>query len=329
MMMMSSTQRAIVGTKAPRSSSFAVTRRACAASAAHVSKRVDRAVMFRTRATGDETPNVTVGPNCSIDDPSTCTLADLELMYVDALWNYYNGGKFTLNDEQYDRLREELNWQGSGFPTLRRYEIEFVQAAISYSRGEKIIDDDKYEELKRRVKAAGKRTEVTALLLYTKGKQLLDEAEFELLSKDMLKLGIDVGMKGATCTLSKTSPELQNDTGSVLSMYAALGTAPLLIGLAPGILLGLVGVKLPAALSLGFAITIAAGLTYKLVNYTNLQNAEILKGQCPCCEMPIKQFFGGEAPVEEFEHKCAACGTQCVLNRPRKLIVTSGGLKST
>lgn len=270
-----------------------------------------------------------VGPNCSIDDPSSCTLADLELMYVDALWNYYNGGKFTLNDEQYDRLREELNWQGSGFPTLRRYEIEFVQAAISYSRGEKIIDDAKYEELKRRVKAAGKRTEVTALLLYTKGKQLLDEAEFELLSKDMLKLGIDVGMKGATCTLSKTSPELQNDTTQVLTMYAALGTAPLLIGLAPGILLGLVGVELPAALSLGFALTIAAGLTYKLVNYTNLQNAEILKGQCPCCEMPIKQFFGGEKPLEEFEHKCQACGTQCVLNRPRKLIVMSGGLKST
>jgi hypothetical protein len=45
--------------------------------------------------------------------------------------------------------------------------------------------------------------------------------------------------------------------------------------------------------------------------------------------MPIKQFFGGEKPLEEFEHKCQACGTQCVLNRPRKLIVTSGGLKST
>ena len=76
-----------------------------------------------------------VGVSCSIDDPSSCSLADLELMYVDALWNYYNGGKFTLSDEDYDRLREELNWQGSGFPTLRRYEIEFVQEAISYSRG--------------------------------------------------------------------------------------------------------------------------------------------------------------------------------------------------
>jgi hypothetical protein len=268
------------------------------------------------------------GPNCSIDDPSGCTLADLELLYVDALWNYYNGGKFTLSDEDYDRLREELNWQGSGFPTLRRYEIEFVQAAISYSRGEPVLDDGKYEELKRRVKAAGKRTDVTALLLYTKGKQLLDEAEFELLSAEMRKLGIDVSMKGATCTLSQTSTGLENDNGSVLNMYAALATAPLLVGLAPSFVLGLFGVKLPAALSLGFAITVCAALTYKLVNYTNLQNAEILTGVCPCCEMPIKQFFGGEKPLETFEHKCAACGTTCVLNRQKRLIETAGGLRS-
>ena len=44
---------------------------------------------------------------------------------------------------------------------------------------------------------------MTALLLYTKGQQLLDEAQFELMSEEMMKLGIDVGMKGATCTLSQ------------------------------------------------------------------------------------------------------------------------------
>ena len=90
----------------------------------------------------DTTPNVSVGPSCSIDEPETCSLADLEILYVDALWNYYNDGKFTLSDGQYDRIREELNWQGSGFPTLRRDEIQFVQAAMAYSRGEKIMGDD-------------------------------------------------------------------------------------------------------------------------------------------------------------------------------------------
>jgi hypothetical protein len=56
-----------------------------------------------------------------------------------------SGGSFTLSDEQYDRLREELNWQGSGFPTLRRYEVGFVSASIAYARGEEIVTDEEYE----------------------------------------------------------------------------------------------------------------------------------------------------------------------------------------
>ena len=285
-----------------------------------------KATRVRAGVEDASTVNPELGVSCSIDDPSSCSLADLELMYVDALWNYYNGGKFTLSDEDYDRLREELNWQGSGFPTLRRYEIEFVQAAISYSRGDPIVDDEKYEELKRRVKAEGKRTDVTALLLFVKGKELLDEAEFELLGNEMKKLGIDVGIRGATCTLSATSPALENDTGSVITMYSALAAVPLAVGLAPSILLGLLGVHVPGGLSVGFAVALCLILTAKLINYTNLQNAEILVGNCPCCEMPIKQFFGGEKPATTFDHKCTACGTSCVLNREKRLIETAGGL---
>ena len=68
----------------------------------------------------DTVPNVNVAASCSVDEPETCSLADLEILYVDALWNYYNDGKFTLSDAQYDRIREELNWQGSGFPAEKR-----------------------------------------------------------------------------------------------------------------------------------------------------------------------------------------------------------------
>ena len=99
----------------------------------------------------DTTPNVSVGPSCSIDEPETCSLADWRFVRGCPL-DYYNDGKFTLSDGQYDRIREELNWQGSGFPTLRRDEIQFVQAAMAYSRGEKIMGDDEYEDLKRKIK---------------------------------------------------------------------------------------------------------------------------------------------------------------------------------
>ncbi len=274
----------------------------------------------------DTVPNVNVAASCSVDEPETCSLADLEILYVDALWNYYNDGKFTLSDAQYDRIREELNWQGSGFPTLRRDEIQFVQAAIAYSRGEKIMGDEEYEELKRKIKTeAGKRRDVTALLLYTKGQQLLDSAQFELMSEEMMKLGIDVGMKGATCTLSKTPTTLENDTSAVAKMYGALALIPFLIGLAPTIFFDILGLHVDNGLALGFATTLAAILTYKLAEYTELNNAQILTGQCPCCEERLKQLFSGENGGEkEMEYKCKVCGTTCSLNREKKLIVTSG-----
>jgi hypothetical protein len=266
-----------------------------------------------------------VGASCSIDEPETCSLADLEILYVDALWNFYNGGKFTLTDAQYDRIREELNWQGSGFPTLRRDEIKFVQAAIAFSRGETIMDDAEYEDLKRKVKNDGKRKDVTALLLYTKGQQLLDEAQFELMAEEMRKLGIDVGMKGATCTLSKTPTTLENDQNAVIKMYAALALVPFLVGLSPTIFFDVIGFTVPNGLALGFAVTLCAILTYKLAEYTELNNAQILTGQCPCCEDKFKILFSGANGGEkELEHKCKVCGTTCSLNREKKLIVTSG-----
>ena len=291
--------------------------------------RAARGASLALRSAPEEiSPNASVSLSCSIDDPASCSLADLEMMYIDSLWNYYNGGDFTLTDEQYDRLRDELNWQGSGFPTLRRYEVQFVEAAISYARGEAKVTDQEYEELKRKVRSAGKRDDVTALLLYTKGQQLLEPAQFEQLRDEMAKLSIDVGLRGATCTLSNTSTDLIADSGTVTKMYTALAIVPSLIGIVPYLGASIFGVDVPPAAGLGFAATIALGLTSMIVNYTNLQNATVVTGQCPCCEEPIKQFFGGEEPATSMDYKCPVCGTQSKLDRVEMKIKESGGLSA-
>jgi len=33
----------------------------------------------------DTIPNVSVGPSCSVDEPESCSLADLEILYVDEM----------------------------------------------------------------------------------------------------------------------------------------------------------------------------------------------------------------------------------------------------
>ena len=374
------------------------------------SRRAASRALTVTRAAADEEayPNASVSASCSIDDPSSCSLADLEMMYVDALWSFYNGGSFSLSDEQYDRLREELNWQGSGFPTLRRYEVEFVQAAISFARGEPVVSDEEYESLKRKVKAAGKRDDVTALLLYTKGQQLLEQEQFDRLADEMKKLDIDVGLRGATCTLSNTSPDLTSvrkegktrrererrtigqrktprhalvcnsshnryrraapepdqsaagcffllfffalllnsslsrgnapcsydpslqDAGTLSKAYLAMSTIPVIIGFVPyiaAVLLGKTDV-FPVTYGAGFAVAFGVVVTSAIVNYTGLQNGEVLVGQCPCCDSEIKQFFGGEEPAESVQYKCMVCGTESVLDRKERKITTAGGIKA-
>merc|ERR1712196_460372 len=151
------------------------------------------------------------------------------------------------------------------------------------------MGDEEYEELKRKIKTeAGKRRDVTALLLYTKGQQLLDEAQFELMSEEMMKLGIDMGMKGATCTLSKTPTTLENDTSAVVKMYGALALIPFLIGLAPTIFFDILGLHVDNGLALGFATTLAAILTYKLAEYTELNNAQIFNRQVPVLRRTVQ-----------------------------------------
>ena len=66
--------------------------------------------------------------------------------------------------------------------------MSFVSAAISYARGEPIVSDTEYEDLKRKVKAAGKRDDVTALLLYTKGQQMLEPEQYERLKDGSLRV---------------------------------------------------------------------------------------------------------------------------------------------
>lgn len=265
-----------------------------------------------------------IDPGCKVDDFENCSLGDLELMYIDALWNYYHDGEFTLSDEEYDRLREELNWQGSGFPTLKKDEVDFVEASIMYARGKPIVSDEEYEELKMRVKKEGARTDVTALLLFSKGQQLLDSTQYTVLADEMSKLGIDVGLKGASCTLNKTPEEIENDVVRVAQMYLALAALP-----AGATFLGWGGLSVfanfPFWPATYLSIIVGAIASYKIADFTGLINSEIYVGTCPCCETKVKQQFGGADPPAVKTLKCTVCGTAIDFDRTSKKLSLSSG----
>jgi len=275
--------------------------------------------------------DVTDAANCNFEDIEKCSVAELQVLYVDALWNFYNGGKDKLSDAEFDRIKSELCWQGSGFPTLRRWEVEFVQASLAYYRGEPVVSDERYEELKQRVRESGKRKDVTAMLLYTKGQESLDEKQFAEFSDEMRQLGMDVCIQGneLQCSLSDTTDKLQNDLREVVTMYSALGLLPQTLALSAWAVVSLIMGHGPEGLSefasgipvAGFA---AASVTAVLAKYLGLDRSEILKGTCPCCESEVKAFFGPNTEMSQ-DVQCSTCSTSMTLDSGKGRITSAGG----
>eukprot|EP00434_Breviolum_minutum_P022378 symbB.v1.2.019752.t1/scaffold1581.1/size110566/2 len=269
-----------------------------------------------------------------------CTVAQMEEMYVEALWAYYNDGTQLLSDRQFEKLKEELTWQGSGFPALRRDEIEFVKATLSYHRGEALYTNEQWDELKAKVESAGMRTEVTAFLLYSKGQEVLDPDTFDKMQEEMAKLGVNVQKAGSSAleqTLNVTSGKLENDILQVFFMISALASVPttLAINLVWAVGLAYDWSFVPSAdwgnvLSVEFVplfvIGIATGLLWTswILAFLDLQNPEILVGTCPSCGSPIKLFSGGAAPQKNVNYACGQCGCKMVLDTEGRQITMAG-----
>lgn len=77
-----------------------------------------------------------------------------ELMYFDALYSYYKTGASLLNNEDYENLKDNLSWEGSSVATMNAKEALFVTAVASARRGDSIMDDDEYSQLKADLKKA-------------------------------------------------------------------------------------------------------------------------------------------------------------------------------
>jgi len=74
-----------------------------------------------------------------------------ELMFLDALHSYYQKGSSLLNQEDYDDLKDNLVWEGSSVATMKADEALFVTAVASSRRGEPIMNDSEYSNLKQRL----------------------------------------------------------------------------------------------------------------------------------------------------------------------------------
>ena len=76
-----------------------------------------------------------------------------ELIYLDCLQSYYSTGERLLEDEDYDELKDMLTWEGSAAVTLSSKEARFLSGVSAYRRGDPIMTDIEYEQLKSELQA--------------------------------------------------------------------------------------------------------------------------------------------------------------------------------
>eukprot|EP00746_Dinoflagellata_sp_MGD_P024655 gnl/MRDRNA2_/MRDRNA2_157906_c0_seq1.p1 gnl/MRDRNA2_/MRDRNA2_157906_c0~~gnl/MRDRNA2_/MRDRNA2_157906_c0_seq1.p1 ORF type:complete len:287 (+),score=33.68 gnl/MRDRNA2_/MRDRNA2_157906_c0_seq1:53-913(+) len=133
---------------------------------------------------------------CGIENLNECTTSQLEGMYIDTLWDYYRNGRQTLTNEEFDRLKMELYWQGSCVPNLRRYEIQFTKALLAYACGKPLLSIPEYEILRNRIKSSSRLQDITRFLLrlYSEGIQNVIPEQFERLMDDQ-GIGIRISRK--------------------------------------------------------------------------------------------------------------------------------------
>mmetsp|Transcript_24131 Transcript_24131/g.31303 ORF Transcript_24131/g.31303 Transcript_24131/m.31303 type:complete len:315 (-) Transcript_24131:525-1469(-) len=92
---------------------------------------------------------------CTVDEktgePVMLTVKEKERIFLDSLQAYYYDGRNVLTDDDFDKLKADLIWEGSPLATLSRDETLFLNAMSAYMKGNPIISDAEFDELKKKL----------------------------------------------------------------------------------------------------------------------------------------------------------------------------------
>ncbi len=185
-----------------------------------------------------------------------------------------------LADEDFDKLKEDLQWNGSPLVVLNRNEAKYLAAMEAYLKGKPIMDDSEFDALKRELKESGSKFAVDT----------------------EPKCYIDTGVCKVTLQEDKFRSNLLYLPAGVILSIGWLGIGFELIE--PIIRLN------PVLLILLGAPLIYTG-SKKITEEFIFENKFIAYGPCPACEAENRVYFGNILGVEGFsdvaEVKCGNC----------------------
>lgn len=220
-------------------------------------------------------------------NPILLTKEEKERIFLDSLQSYYVTGKALLPDDQFDRLKEDLTWEGSMLVTLNRKENQFVSAMGAYMKGKPVMSDAEFDALK---------------------KELLADGSALAVDKEP-RCYIDTGICKTTWTVDSVRTSSLYVPATMIFMVFFLGIVyeiPFLRGFNPLI-----------ALAIGFAPL--ATLVKSVTNDFLFKSPLVAGGACPVCAVENQVFFGDVLGVtgdsEESKIKCNNCKTALTVKR--------------
>lgn len=221
---------------------------------------------------------------CTIDDDTgkkiRLTVAEKERIFLDALQSYYASGRQLLSDEDFDLLKEDLEWNGSKVVSVNRQESAYLAAMEAYLKGNPIMDDTEFDALKAELKESGSKFAVDT----------------------EPKCYIDTGVCKATFEEDKFRSNL-------LYLPAGLTLSVVWLGLTFEIVEPFVRVNPLILFALGFPLIYTYGK--QITEDFIFQDKLVAYGKCPSCEAEQRIYFGSILGVEGFEQeaniKCSTC----------------------
>lgn len=221
---------------------------------------------------------------CVVDKDSGAmirlTVEEKERIFLDALQAYYFDNRQMLNDEEFDLLKEDLQWNGSDMVQMSKKELKYLAAVQDYMKGTPSMSDIEFDSLKQ---------------------ELMDTGSVFAVQTEP-KCYIDTGICKVTMKEDKfRSNLLYLPAGSLLAfLWLGLGFEVIepVIRLNP-IILALLGTPF-----------IYSGSKFITENFI-FENNFVVYGPCPSCQASNRVYFGNILGVEGFTDqasvKCPNC----------------------
>jgi len=204
-----------------------------------------------------------------------------------------------MSNEEFDNLKEELQWQGSRVVILSPEEQKFMEAVQAYYAGKPFLSDAEFDELKRQLKKSNSKVTFEGPRCSLRSRKVYSDSQLDYLKMTLLNLPAAI--------VSLAFVFLFDDLTGFEITYL---------------------LELPEPWSALFAyfvvFPVTLFLTTKLTKLV-IKDPLILKGPCPNCGAENTTFFGTiltvPSPSDTNPVKCESCGTALKFERDTRLIL--------